>query len=558
MRKLYWKKFLSALIFGGTGLFTLFFFSPLEVYLGNPSEFHVYADNAVVILLAAAALCTLIWSAAVSFLPTKVLKFVNMGVFALTLCAYVQALALNGALIRLDGERLELTSTIKIGNGLIWLGILAVVPVVWYLMKRLKKEKLYINITKYLAMALVIMQLTGIVSLYVNCDKSVNVSKSLYFSNEEELSVAKEKNVIYFVIDYCDGMIVQQALAEDPDMFRDLTGFTYYPNASFTHSRTYPAITYLLSGQKCMFDKPYTQYVDEVFHPDSYMAEIDALGADVRVFTDTRYVGQSATAYIDNYKQTDSTSLSTVNLWGFLKETAKVAAYRDMPYIAKSRFSYTTDAVNQGSVVRDTDYAKVNDDLAFYENVKTNGITVEGDYTAAFRFYHMFGSHPGAVINENGEYQEDVTLTQALRGDIKVISAYLQELKDKGVYDDTTVIITADHGHVGTQLSLPQTCIMLVKMAGSDGAAPVREVTAPVCHEDLFPTVIKGLGGDYAAYGKAIDEISETEERVRYNYNTVLEAGQEVRLDEYAIQGDARNIENYIPTGKQWEILHTI
>lgn len=556
--KLYWKKFVSALIFGGAGLFTLLFFSPLEVYLGNSSEFHIYADNAIVILFAAAALCTLVWSAVVSFLPTKVLKFVNLGLFALTLCFYVQALALNGELIHLDGEQLLLSPVTKLTNGLIWLGILVAVPAVWYLMKRLKKEKLYINITKYLALALVVMQLTGVASLYFTYDKSVNISKGMYFSNQQELSVAGQKNVVYFVIDYCDGLVVQDALSQDPELFAEFTGFTYYPDASYTHSRTYPAITYLLSGQKCFYDKPYTQYADEVFQGDSFMAGIDGLGTDIRLFTDTRYVGPSALEYVDNYKTVLPTSLSSVKPLGFLLQAWRVSNFRGAPYWAKSLFTYTTDEVNEASVIYPTDYATLFDDLAFYENIQTAGVSVNREFTSAFRFYHMFGSHPGAVINENAEYQENVTLTQALRGDIKVISAYLRELKDSGVYDETTVIVTADHGYVSTNLIKSQTCIMLVKMAGANAQEPVRVSAAPVCHEDLFATVIKGLGGDYTSYGKAIDEISETEERVRYHYNTVLENGVDTRLEEYVIKGDARNIENYRATGKQWIVAYTL
>ena len=404
------------------------------------------------------------------------------------------------------------------------------------------------------------MQLTGVASLYFSYDKSVNASKSLYFSNKHELSLAKQKNVVYFVIDYCDGLIVQDALAQDPDLFKEFTGFTYYPDASFTHSRSYPAITYLLSGQKCFFDKPYTQYADEVFQEDSFMADIDSLGTDIRIVTDTRYVGESAKDYVDNYKTLDSTSLSAVNPLGFLLQTWKVSCFRGAPYGAKNLFAYTPGEVNDASVVQQTDRAKVNDDLAFYQSVQTEGVSINNEFSSSFRFYHMYGSHPGAVINENAEYEENVTLPQALRGDIKVINAYLQELKENGLYEDTTIIVTADHGYVAANFSFPQTCIMLVKMAGDNSESPLRVSSAPVCQEDLFATVIKGLGGDYSSYGKAIDEISETEERIRYHYNTVIdiETGQEIRLDEYEITGDARDINNYRPTGKQWIIHYTI
>lgn len=558
MKNLYWKKFLSALIFGGAGLFTLVFFSPLEVYLGNPSEFHVYADNAVLILLATAAVCTLIWSAAVSFLPTKVLKFVNLGVFAITLCFYVQALALNGKLISLDGEELILTRATKLGNGLIWVAILAVVPAIWYLMKRLKKEKLYINITKYLALALVAMQLTGMVSLYVNCDKATNVSKSLYFSNEEKLTLAEENNVVYFIIDYCDGYLASTVFSEDPSRFAEFTGFTYYPNATFAYSRTYPALTYLLSGNRCYFDKPYTQYVDESFQEDSFLAEVDALGADVRIYTDSRYVGANAVPYVDNYKTDDSTKLSAVNVWGFLAQSWKVSAFRGAPYAAKPLFEYTTDEVNDASAVRQSDYAYVRDDLVFYDEIKTDKINVNKRYDAAFRFYHMVGSHPGTTVNENAEREEGVSLDQALRGNVKIISEYLRQMKELGVYDSSTIIVTADHGYVGETFSGTQTCIMMVKMAGDDSSKPIQITDAPVCHEDLFPTVIKGLGGDHSKYGETIDHISSTAQRQRYHYNSELKGGREVLLKEYLIDGDARDVESYHFTGNQWIAEHTI
>lgn len=560
MKKLYWKKFLSALIFGGAGLFTLLFFSPLEVYLGNPSEFDVYADNAILLLLPTAALCTLVWSVVVSFLPTKVLKFVNLGVFAVTLGFYVQALAMNGALIHLDGNTLVLSSATKLTNGLIWLGILVAVPAVWYLMKRLKKEKLYINITKYLALALVVMQLTGIVSLYVGCDKSVNVYKSMYFSNEEKLTLAKENNVVYFIIDHCDGELSEALYAQDPEWFGEFTGFTYYPDTSFTHSRSYPAITYLLSGKRCYFDKPYTQFVDESFQGNSLLKDIDAMGADVRVFTESRYVGASAIPYVDNYKVDDSTKLSAVNIKGFLKQSLKMSAFRGAPYVVKDCFAYTTEQVNDASVIRQSDYAHTRNDLMFYDEIKTDRVQVNEDYNGAYRFYHMVGSHPGAVVNENAEWEEGVSLGQALRGNVKIISEYLRQMKELGIYDNSTIIVTADHGYVNNKLSRPQTCIMLVKMAGDDSSKPMQVSEAPVCHDDLFATVIKGFGGDYSSYGKAIDEISETEERVRYHYNTVLDVntGLEILLDEYAITGDARDINSYRFTGNQWTIHYTI
>ena len=56
MKSKYMKKLISSLIFSGFGIFTLLFFAPAEVYLGNPSEFRFSLDAAVVILAVTALL----------------------------------------------------------------------------------------------------------------------------------------------------------------------------------------------------------------------------------------------------------------------------------------------------------------------------------------------------------------------------------------------------------------------------------------------------------------------------------------------------------------------
>ena len=198
--------------------------------------------------------------------------------------------------------------------------------------------------------------------------------------------------------------------------------------------------------------------------------------------------------------------------------------------------------------------------MVFYDTVQNTGVSVNGDYSSAFRFYHMYGSHPGAVLNENAEYEANVSLPQALRGDIKIIQAYLDQLKELGLYDNTTVIITADHGDFPGELIRPQTCLMLVKMADADSTAPLKTSNAPISHDDMFATVIKGLGGDYAAYGKSIDEIAEDEVRTRYHYNTVVrqEDFEEMFLYEYLVTGDGRDLANYQKTGKEWTIYYSI
>jgi len=82
---------------------------------------------------------------------------------------------------------------------------------------------------------------------------------------------------------------------------------------------------------------------------------------------------------------------------------------------------------------------------------------------------------------------------------------------------------------------------------------------APVCHEDLFATVIDGLGGDSTKYGRTVFEIEENEDRERKYYHTALVSDKdgEVALREYSIKGDARKLESYSLTGNYWDVKYS-
>ena len=553
---------MSTIIIFAFAVFTTAFFAPLEVYLGNISNFQIYANSAILVLFLLSVVATLVASVVLSFLPIKILKTINIAVFAITVCFYIQSLFLNGQVISLVGEKQVFTKGATVINILVWLAIIALTFVMWRLLKKTKKEKLFLTAIKFISLSLVVMQLVGLTSVYISCDKST-ASKNCYFSKEGELEVSGQNNVLYFIIDTCSGYIVDATLKECPDLFDELYGFTYYPNASSTYSRTYPAIPYLLSQEKCYFDLPAPEYINNAFEKSNFIPTIKSLGADIRLYTEAAYIGESAKSDIDNIRYT-TVDARNINLMGFIKESAKISLFRGAPYVAKMRFAYTAEGVNRAITSAITDKADIYNDFAFYQQIQTDKVTVNEEYDAAFRFYHMFGTHPGVFIDENAEYDPDASVTDALKGIVKILKEYFQQLKDLGVYDNTTIIITADHGSSsgGENLEIPQdtSCLMLVKPANADSSQKVKVSQAPVCHEDLFATVIDSLGGDASGFGRSITEIGEEEERERLYYYSALysDSDGEIALVEYALQGDARSWPNYIATGNYWDIQYSM
>ena len=257
----------------------------------------------------------------------------------------------------------------------------------------------------------------------------------------------------------------------------------------------------------------------------------------------------------------------------------KIALYKSLPYQYKKQFQYNTLLVNMDSFVRpelmSLTYSYMDpyfrDDFMIYDPM-----TVTDRYSKAFRFYHLFGTHPGADWNEKLEpvINPDEAIwdldfrARVLRGSFRMIEEYIGCMKELGVYDQATIIVTAYHGisdSTGMEYTLDRqtvSCpIMMVKYAGCDQSQPMRIDESPVAHEDIFATVEKALGVPVTGTGsgKSLDEYTENEQRERFYYHSAFRSDMEgeVALREYLIDGDAEQLDNWHITGQWWPILYS-
>ena len=115
----------------------------------------------------------------------------------------------------------------------------------------------------------------------------------------------------------------------------------------------------------------------------------------------------------------------------------------------------------------------------------------------AIAFSGVFHSPPS-------EKESGVTLQQQVAGNFYQISFMLYDLKEKGLYDNATILIVADHGdnHVG------EYPMFLLKEAGATG--PYRTSGAPVSYFDIPPYLAslagEKLDNEYSMELKALDE----------------------------------------------------
>lgn len=560
--KKYFKRVLSLLPAAAAICFTVFFFAPLEIFLGNIIEFEFAMHNTIIYLFLTSVVLTAVLAFIEALLPKKVLQLVNVGVFALATAMFVQSQFLNGQMQSLTGDESAYPIWLLILNLFIWVVIVAGFYIGFFIAKRKKKAKPYRKGLSWIALALIVIQLAGVTASFIPASK-YSLSTDNYLALDGEFTLSKNENVIYFIIDTCDSEIVNKALQQYPDMFDSLDGFTYYQNSVSHHSRTYPSIPYLLTKQTCYFDVPYPDYIANAHQTSTFLEEIKATGADTRIYTSSSYVDDSLMGVVDNYKTYDSSSILAVKPFYLIKKMLKISLYRILPYLFKDYFQYSSNEINNQVINNDKVGIYESDDI-FARYVRDYGLTVDESYEKAFRFYHFWGTHSGCDLDENGNKANTINdLTAAMRGCIRIIEEYIQEMKRLGVYEQSTIIITADHGHshsTDTTLEVPgaPTSLMLVKPAGSFGT-PVKTSTSPVCHDDLFATALDGLGANGQKYGSRIFDIAEDAKRDRYYYHSAFysDVDGEVVLREYLINGDARDENNWVLTGKYWDINYS-
>lgn len=527
---MYLKKFRKILPANILLFLTFCFFSSMEVFIANCNEFSMNFSCIWWIILAGSVLLALAVSALEALLPAKAQKLIAALTAALAVCFYIQALFLNGKLPTFyEDEAVFSASTIAV-NLAVWAAAAACTVTAC-----MKVEKLPL----YLAAALVVIQSAGFVTAAVSMPKTEDAA-AVFASSEGQFELSDGNNVVVFIIDTCDGRYLDPFMKEHPEVFEDYGGFTLYPNMTSHYSRTFPSIVYMLTGEEYYFDCPYREYVDSAWENESFISAAKEADTDVRVFIEKPYYGAASVDLLDNCYSYNSSDLSIIKPYRMFIQFMKLSGYRDMPYALKSIFSYTAKDVRTYSTNLPRGEAIAFADPDFNDCLAENGISVSNSYDSAFRFYHLIGAH-----GKDGK-----TMPFAF----EIVNRYLDELRSAGLYDKTTVILTADHGmsQLSENLHLTDTatCLLMIKPAGADTTVPLATDSTAMSHEDLPGIILGALRIEH-------EDAVKNGPRLYYHTAGYSDADGERFLEEYSVGEDATEFSQWTLTGRTWDILYS-
>lgn len=536
--------------------FTFFVFGPYELYITNMSYMTFTFDKLILPIALCGIFVFLITFAVLIVLQGKIYNCAVSILFGLTFAGYLQGNILNIDHGSLDGSAIDWAAFTlpTVGNLIIWGVIIAAVFILMYF-----GRKLWAHTVQLLCVVLIGAQIIAFVSLMFTTEFE-EITDEGYLSNSTIYEVSPENNVIVFLLDRFDNSYADTQLAKDPAIAEQLSGFTYYHNFTGSYSRTFPSVNYLLTGAYTDYSLPTEEYVEKAWAESTFLSDIKNAGYQSKLYTEEQYVYfdiENLRGKVDNIGEASR----TVDYKKMITYMLTLSAYRYAPEALKPSFwFYTGDLASIAALDDSSDSIHKTDDVAFYANLRSEGVTVNNDTKGSFIFYHLSGSHDPFVMNEFGEAQKiegwSEGIYQQTKGNLNMIYEYCNQLKKLGVYDDTTIIITADHGYTGTmeELDYDRMLSLFIKPAGADSTKPLEYSNKQVCQDNLRASIISYFGLDTTGYPRTIEDIGEDEDVKRYFYMSGSDPEakrRDINLVTYEIIGDANNFENWTIVSKE-------
>lgn len=509
---------------------------PNELYLTNISEFPIsYGRFFASVLIGGVVIGIIGIVGSVIFLTPGIYKFVTLFLFGISVMGYVQSLLLNGQLSAMDGEVQVWPMWQQVSNLLIWIVAIIILAYLYYRKNKKGISKGY----KVIAIYIMAVQVVSLIVLVLSTDISTQkVDEAL--TTQGALDISKGENVIVFVLDRFDGETMDEILLEDSEFVDPLKDFTYYENATCQFARTSMAVPYLLTGTEWQVGMTEEEYPPYAYQNSNVLHDIVQNGYRVGIYSDMSFVDDSVKEYISNYSDKVERKCNT---YGTIKIMTQCAKYRMAPFVIKANYSYYTRDIVE-NIADSEDVWNVDNDILFYEMLEQRGISFkeEVNEAGAFLFYHMYGAHPPFRMTEDLRAVDDweSSMISQAKGSLKIVYRYIEQMKELGKYDESTIIIIADHGiQMGSNEGDNPIPLILVKEAGK-GQEALQISSAPVSQEEFVPTILEAMGLDRSMYGRTYAEVpvGEVQERVHANV-----WGDEI--DTYVIKGDAKNPANW-------------
>ncbi|MBO4863619.1 MAG: sulfatase-like hydrolase/transferase [Eubacterium sp.] len=501
-------------------VFTVFFYGPISIYLSNADELK-FGLGIVMKDVAIVSIVMFILIAGFSLIvPKKLFKWYMLLLLGVGIGFYVQGNYINYNYGVLDGKEINWSKYTGYGfiNTAIW-AVCILVPFIIYLVIRKKGDALINKVVVAICLFLVAIQIPAFISQAVSYKKKD--TEALVITDNEMFTYAPDDNIVVFLLDCMDEVYYQDYLTRHPEFEAENPGFVHYDNAMAGGARTMLAMPVFYTGQTYERQNSYSDYIKEIFKgDDNLLKKMSDAGYDVRVYSESLFFPGYTSEYVSNF-ETVTDPVTSENI--LTRKLYKLSLFKFVPHFLKPRFWMMTSDFEQ-AMKRDNTYEF--NDPQFYDKYYHQHMTIDKSKKKTFTVYHLEGNHRPFDMDENCAAIEKSARKKQMAGVFRIVKEMLDEMKEKGIYDSSTILITADHG----DFKQCQWMMCMLKEAGAEGEC--RYSHAPISAFD-YSIYLAGLAGQTMTnkYGVDMLSLAEDEKRERHLFRNTTDNSKPVVME---------------------------
>ena len=481
--------------------FMLFIYEPICSYASNIADYHIDIYDLFPYVFLEFILSFFILSTFFILIykyKKKIYSAIYIILFVLFFCMYVEGSYLCAFLPILDGAPISWNSLIVpfIISTIFWITIIVVTIILCrkYKFKQIKKY------TSYVSLFIFVMLLC--VSIFFTTRPNFFEDKNYVITTQKNINnISSDKNFIIFVLDSVNSRDFKQELKK-LNKESILDGFTYYEDTLGIYPYTKFAVPYILSGSK--FEgtgESYQKYYSDGIDNSEFLKRLEKEGYELDIYEREFVYNNENTDRINNI----STSVK-IDKKEFIKQQIRYTMFRYFPYVLKRFVKIEFFTLNDILVMNNT-YERFKD-----SNLYNYLYFLNKDFDVVenkkFMFYHLEGGHIPFDTDVNMKNREGLTQLDKVDSSITLTDMFLTKLKNSGAYDNSIIIIMADHAwETGTGRQHP---ILYIK--GFNERHDLAFSSKKVSYEDLQETFFSLLDN------KKSDELFPNERKERYYY----------------------------------------
>lgn len=488
---------------------------PLEIFAGNTKDFLFTLGDFFPIMVALTLLSVAVLGALLALLPDKLFLVASVPLLWLGVSIWVQDLFLNTKLAEANGGPMDWAAlgSLPVKNAAVWLALL-----VGAILLSVLARKSWFFLARLVAGGLFLVQLVACVTVFLTMPVA-EPHGDRHLSGVPQMQVAGEDNVIVLVFDSVSTGPVKDMLEQYPEAASILKDFTFYDNTCSNYFPTYPSVTHLLTGYELEFGTVAQDWMRTAWTSprcEQFYQNLRDEGYTCRIYADNiQYVYGGVENLEGKFENTASIPLRAdkVALTGKL---LKFSTYRFAPYVCKPAVEVLTSDFDKVVTSVDTPLCTT-DNVEFYQRLKDEPLSIDPNVKKLFVYEHLLGAHPPLRMDAQANHvEEDTTQIETIRGVFTIIDEYLTQLKALGVYDQASIIITADHGSFPSGL----TPFLYLKRPGeTHDQSPVN--TAPIEFADFQATVMELVGRNDGSFGTSFFDWEPEQERKRVFWSSI-------------------------------------